>query len=51
MMLDMPGQAPALLMTGVLDILALNRMGAALLADFGSCPAPSATSERHGLGQ
>ncbi|UBU14907.1 helix-turn-helix transcriptional regulator [Nonomuraea gerenzanensis] len=40
MMLDMLGPAPALLMTGVLDILALNRMGAALLTDFEAMPRP-----------
>ncbi|MEV4571479.1 helix-turn-helix transcriptional regulator [Nonomuraea sp. NPDC049419] len=38
MMLDMLGPAPALLMTGVLDILAINRLGAALLADFEAMP-------------
>ncbi|GAA4907434.1 transcriptional regulator with XRE-family HTH domain [Nonomuraea thailandensis] len=38
MMLDMLGPAPALLMTGVLDILAINRLGAALLTDFEAMP-------------
>jgi transcriptional regulator with XRE-family HTH domain len=38
MMLDMLGPAPALLMTGVLDIVAINRLGAALLTDFEAMP-------------
>jgi transcriptional regulator with XRE-family HTH domain len=38
MMLDVLDPVPALLMTGVLDIVAINRMGAALMTDFGAMP-------------
>ncbi|MET8870099.1 helix-turn-helix transcriptional regulator [Nonomuraea sp. NPDC004580] len=38
MMLDTLGPVPALLMTGVMDIVAVNRMTAVLLADFEAMP-------------
>ncbi|MFG1710769.1 helix-turn-helix transcriptional regulator [Nonomuraea sp. M3C6] len=38
MMLDMLDPVPALLMTKVLDIVAINRMGAAIMTDFGAMP-------------
>jgi transcriptional regulator with XRE-family HTH domain len=38
MMLDVLDPVPALLMTGVLDVVAINRTGAALMTDFEAMP-------------